>query len=126
MKDIQDHYKVIATGTRVGDLYKLDVTRKNHQVLASTTISTLELWHQIYGHLNHNDLMLRQRNTMVEGLHVLKNDEASILGKQHGEEFPVQKEKMQREIFELIHTDVCGPMQARSIGGSMVFYYFCA
>ena len=30
VKDIQDKYKVIATGTKVGGLYKLDVTRKSH------------------------------------------------------------------------------------------------
>ena len=110
MKDIQVKYKVIATGTRVGGFYKLDVTRKSHQVLASTTISTVDLWHQRYGHLNHKDLMLLKKNTMVEGLHVLKYHvecEACVLGKQHREEFPIHKEKKQREILELIHTDVC-------------------
>ena len=40
VKDIQNHYEVIATGTRIGGLYKLDVTRNNHQALTSTTMST--------------------------------------------------------------------------------------
>jgi hypothetical protein len=39
VKDIHDHYKVVATGVRVGVMYKLDVTRKNFQALASTTMS---------------------------------------------------------------------------------------
>ena len=128
MKDIQDHYKVIATSTRVGGLYKLDVTRKIHSILASTTISAVELWHQRYGHLNHNDLMLLQRNIMVEGLPLLKNDhverESCVIGKQHREEFPIHKEKRQREILELIHTDVCGPMKTRSISGIWYFLIF--
>eukprot|EP00253_Pinus_taeda_P019494 PITA_19494 len=109
VKDVQDQYKIIATGTKVGGLYKLDVTRKSHQGLASTTMSTVDLWHQRYGHLNHKDLLLLQKNTMVEGLPILKNDhvecEACVLGKQHREEFPLHKEKRQREILELIHTD---------------------
>ena len=55
MKDIHNHYNFIATGTRIGGLYKLDVTKSNHQALASTTITTEELWHRRYGHLNQND-----------------------------------------------------------------------
>lgn len=43
VKDIQDRYKVISTGTRVGGLYKVDVTRTWHQALASTAMSTKEL-----------------------------------------------------------------------------------
>jgi hypothetical protein len=80
-------------------LYKLDVTRGTHQALTSTTMSTEELWHRRYGHLNQNDLVLLQKKLMVEGLPVLKNEhiecEACALGKQHREEFPVHKEKKQ-------------------------------
>jgi hypothetical protein len=43
VKDIQNHYKVIATGTRIGGLYKLDVTRGTHQALTSTTMSTVDV-----------------------------------------------------------------------------------
>jgi len=90
-RSLQGYYH----STRVGGLYKLDVTRKSHEALESTTISTVEIWHQRYGHLNHNDLMLPQKNIMVEGLIILKNDhvecEACVLGKQHREEFPIHK-----------------------------------
>ena len=58
IKDEHDHYKVIATGVRVGGLYKLDVTMKGHQALASIAMSTEFLCHQRYGHLNYNDLLL--------------------------------------------------------------------
>jgi len=33
----------------------MNVTRIGHQALASKTMSTEKLWHQRYGHLNHND-----------------------------------------------------------------------
>ena len=58
VKDIQNHHNFIAIGTRIGGLYKLDVTKSNHQALESTTITTEELWHCKYGHLNQNDLVL--------------------------------------------------------------------
>ena len=87
VKDFQDHYRVIVTGSRLGGLYKLDAIKGNHQALAASTISDVKLWHQRYGHLNHNDLMLLQKNSMVEGLPVIKNDHiecvACALGKQH-------------------------------------------
>jgi hypothetical protein len=65
---------------------------------------------------------------MVEGIPILKNEhiecEAFALGKRHREEFRVHKEKKQREIIELIHTDVCGPMQTMSLGGAGYFLIF--
>lgn len=96
---------------RVGGFYKLDVMKNGHQALASTGMSTIELWHQMYGHLNHNDLMLLQRKLMVEGLPIIKGEnfecEGHALGKQHREEFPMHENKIKREILELVHTDVC-------------------
>ena len=96
VKDIQNHYKVIATGTRIRGLYKLDVTKSNHQALTSTTMATEELWHRRYGNLNQNDLVLLQKKMMVEGLPFLKNEhiecEACALGKHHRDEFSIRKE----------------------------------
>jgi hypothetical protein len=43
VEDIHNHYKVIATGTRIGGLYKLDLTRGNHQALTCTTMSIEEI-----------------------------------------------------------------------------------
>ena len=51
---------------------------------------------------------------MVEGFPVIKNEHiecsACALGKKHGDEFPIHKEKTQTDLLELIHFDVCGPM----------------
>jgi len=128
VKDVQDHYRVVSTGTRVGGLYRLDVTVKRHVALTSTETSTAELWHHRYGHLNYNDLSLLQRKSMVEGLPVMRCEhlpcEACALGKQHREEFPVHTEKRKYDILELIHTDVCGPMHTRSLGGASYFVIF--
>ena len=97
IKDVQDHYTVMATGTRLGGLYKLDAIKGNHQALTSLAISNVELWHQRYGHLNHNDLMLIQKKSMVEGLPIIKDDHiecvACALEKQHKNEFPNHEEK---------------------------------
>ena len=45
------------------------------------------------------------------------------LGKIHMEEFPLIADRKKRDILELLHTDVFGPMQTRSLGGSYYFYF---
>ena len=97
VKDIQDLYRIVSIGTIIGGLYKMDVTKNNHQALASTTMSIEELWNQRYGNLNQNDLMLLQKKTIVESLPAIRNDhidyEACALGKKQREEFPMHIEK---------------------------------
>ena len=48
-------------------------------------MSTKELWHRMYGHLNQHDLVQLQKKSMVEGLPELKSEhlecEACALGK---------------------------------------------
>ena len=38
VKDVQDHYKVIAIGSGLDGLYKLDAIKGNHQALVASTI----------------------------------------------------------------------------------------
>ena len=45
IKDIRNHYKIFATGSRCGGLYKLDVSKGDLHALASIVITTKELWH---------------------------------------------------------------------------------
>lgn len=128
VKDSHNHYKVIATGTRLGGLYKLVVTKNKHQALTSSVMSTEELWHRRYVHLSEHDLVKLQKKSMVEGLPELISEhlecEACALGKQHRDEYHVHTKKKQRELIELIHTDVCGPMQTMPIGGAKYFLIF--
>jgi hypothetical protein len=128
VKDLQDHYKIVASGVRVGGLYKLDVTNKNHQALTYATMPIENLWHQRYGHINYHDLLLLQKQSMVEGLPMLKNEydacEGCALGKMHRDEFPSNPDRRKIDLLELVHSDVCGPMQTRSLGGAYYFLLF--
>ena len=45
VKDLLDHCKLVSLGIGVGGLYKLDVTKRSHQALASTVVSTKVFWH---------------------------------------------------------------------------------
>lgn len=65
---------------------------------------------------------------MVNGIPILKNlpidCEACAFRKQHRDEFLDVKDKKQRDTLELVHTDLCGPMQTRSLGGAYIFLIF--
>ena len=128
VKDLLDQYKTLAKGVRVGGLYKLDVTSKEHYALTSAIMPTESLWHQRYGHINHPDLLLLLKHNMVEGLPMLKNVnipcEGCALGKMHRNEFPSNPDKKKRDVLDLVHSDVCGPMQTRSLGGAFYFLLF--
>lgn len=65
---------------------------------------------------------------MVNGLPILKNVhvdcEACALRKMHRDEFPINVYIKKRDILELVHIDLCGPMQMRSLGGAYYFLLF--
>ena len=65
---------------------------------------------------------------MVDGLPMLKNEnvacEGCALGKMHRDEFPSNPDRKKRDVLDLVHTDVCGPMQTRSLGGAFYILLF--
>ena len=65
---------------------------------------------------------------MVEGLSMLKNEKVACdgcaLGNMHRDEFPSNPDKKKRDVLDLVHTDICGPMQTRSLGGAYYFLLF--
>jgi len=128
IKDLLDQMKLIAIGIHIGGLYKLDVKSTPQQALMSSDNSAGNFWHQRLGHINFSDLLLLQNKGMVDGLPVLKkfhiDCEACAFGKQHRDEFPIIKDRKRRDILELLHTDLCGPTQTRSLGGAYYFLIF--
>ncbi|CAL2259464.1 unnamed protein product [Prunus armeniaca] len=65
---------------------------------------------------------------MVHGLpHLEKTSvvcEGCILGKQHRDSFPSKSTWRAKFPLELVHTDICGPMQIESISGNRYFLLF--
>ena len=42
----------------------------------------------------------------------------------HRDEFLSNPDKKKRDVLDLVYTDVCGPMQTRSLGGAFYFLLF--
>eukprot|EP00253_Pinus_taeda_P023650 PITA_23650 len=65
--------EIVATGMRVGSLYKLDAKSIPKRAMVVGRLTAEQLWHQRFGHLNLQDLMLLQKKGMVEGLPIFRN-----------------------------------------------------
>ena len=65
---------------------------------------------------------------MVLGLPEIQNGEVvcqgCVLGKGHKEPFPKESKWRANEPLELMHSDLCGPMQTASLGGNKYFITF--
>ena len=79
----------------------------------------------IFEHLNFCGMKLMHTKNMVKVFPFIDKlervCEGCIFGKQHRENFLVEKSYRACTPLEIIHSDICGPMQASSIGGCNYF-----
>ena len=89
--------------------------------------SKIALWHQRLAHVNVKQLRQLVKNS--EGVDLqpegkMKFCEACVHGKMHRLPHSALKDIKSKERLQLVHTDVCGPMQTQSFGGSSYFITF--
>lgn len=97
--------------------------------LKAESVDESWLWHRRLGHLNFHGLKLLCQKNMVQGLPTCieeKNEvcEGCALGKHHRKPFPKGVAWRAKEVLELVHTDVCGPMTTPSHGENKYFILF--
>jgi hypothetical protein len=59
-------------------------------------------------------------------IHFNKVCENCVVGKQHCKEFPQRKSWRAKKVLELVHSDLCGPINPSSNGGQRYFITFVA
>jgi len=86
------------------------------------------LWHFRFGHLNFGGMKLLHTKNMVKGFPLIDRPErvceGCIFGKQHRDTFPVRNSYRAQTPLEIVHSDICGPLQTLSIGGYNYFLTF--
>jgi hypothetical protein len=86
------------------------------------------IWHKRLGHLNFASMKKMQQKEMVCGLPVLTEVEdvcaGCASGKHHRDKFDKEQAWKASYPLELIHTDLCGPIQNESVGGNRYFIIF--
>lgn len=95
-------------------------TKDECAMVAKTDVA--ELWHQRLGHTCYSNLNKMQSKRMVFGLPKFRTNakrcESCILSKHSRDVFPRESWSRAKGRLELIHSDVCGPMQNASMSGS--------
>ena len=109
-------------------LYNVN-TPEYAQLSATSSASSLRLWHCRLGHLNYHYVDCLVKNELVHGMKYSNDNfdkqcEACALGKM--QILPILKHSLNRatQPLEQAHTDVCGPMNLDSIGGSKYMLIF--
>ena len=95
---------------------------------ASVAQSRNDLWHQCLRHV-HESLKKWVQNEFVQGIDIEKITELSFCegcleGKMYRKPFPTVGKIRSTHKLQLVHSDVCGPMQTQSIGGAKHFVTF--
>jgi hypothetical protein len=111
-------------GNREGKLYIL--LECNDEALIHDEVNPSEIWHRRYAHLNYQALPFLEK--MVEGIPKLQYTHEGIckgcaLGKNVKKPFSSRNNRS-KEILDLMHSDVCGPMPIKSLGGSLYYVIF--
>ncbi|KAG6442871.1 hypothetical protein O3G_MSEX002584 [Manduca sexta] len=116
VKNKQGH--VVANAKLVNNTYKLLSCHSGKAMLAISVDKYL--WHQRLGHINFNDLnkipdctlgvKMSQQNKEITCIPCLQAKQTRLPFKHEG--YRASK------LLELIHSDVCGPMENQSIGGA--------
>ncbi|CAH2099257.1 unnamed protein product [Euphydryas editha] len=96
---------------------------------ASATVASDIIWHRRLGHINSSDMNIMKEGA-VEGINYTNKADISKAnctvcceGKQT--RLPFQNSSHRSEtILEVVHADVCGPMETKSIGLSRYFLLF--
>jgi hypothetical protein len=118
-------------GNRFGKLYELSYELVPASCYFAVDDKSISLWHLRFGHLNINDVKRLSSEEMVEGMPVVKSKPVNVdcegcaLGKQA--RYPFQKNhqgKRTSVVLERVHSDVCGPMNIASVGGSSYYVTF--
>ena len=127
---------VVAKGAKVGTLYLC--TRNTYSTLVATNIDNAVkaivnvarpdsvVWHHRLGHMSEKGIKILHSNNLLPGLNFfyLEFCENCVNGKQRRVKFlKVGKEK-KSEKLELVHSDVWGPTQVSSRGGSHYYVIF--
>ncbi|CAB0004134.1 unnamed protein product, partial [Nesidiocoris tenuis] len=110
----------LLTAKRSSGIFQLDMSNLHANSVVSN--SSQELVHKRLGHLNHHSMKLL-KNGLARGIEYTEEPfppcESCVMGKQARNKFPYKPDKKIAEnLLDLLHADLCGPMDVPSISGA--------
>lgn len=117
---------LLASGSLDGELFKLNCSETDYAFTANRADNALNLWHRRMGHLNFGSV----RNILndfcisnVENVQENMNCEVCAKGKQCRRPFKKSGARAS-DVLQLIHSDLCGPINVASMGGARYILTF--
>ena len=116
--------RCVAVGYLEDNLYWLDATGSSLNAHIGGAATSLHTWHQRMGHMSH-DALKSHGPAAVKGMdlgsstmNIPTTCHGCELGKSTRKPFPGSATKKTSRILEIVHSDLAGPMQTKSIQGS--------
>lgn len=117
---------VVAVGARESKLYRMIfkvIPGDTSSAHVAAKENSLKMWHERFGHQNVAQLKKILQQCVVAFVDEEFVCEACMYGKQHRFSFESRMEKS-KACGDIIHADVCGPMQQPSLSGAKYFLLF--
>lgn len=124
--ELLDKNRVVAVGVRRGTMFHMlfkVIERNNEMANLAEKVSTLKTWHKRLGHQNAVHVRSFLKNSGINFIDENFECNGCSYGKEHRLSFEHRKEKSSK-CGEIIHTDVCGPIEQTSLNGSRYFLLF--
>lgn len=116
---------LVATASLINNMYKLNTIGGDAYISAADSTESLDIWHRRMGHLNYADV--KKLETSTEGVKITYSDSKTCIpcieGKQTRLPFKNEGSRATSQL-EVIHSDLCGPMECSSLGGAKYFITF--
>jgi hypothetical protein len=113
---------LLAEATLRNGLYEVNSTE--HAMLSTEGAECIHVWHDRLGHRDPNAIKLLEQqldNFGISQCQVKKVCECCIEAKLTRKPLPKKSDSRSSELLDLIHMDVCGPMQTVTPGGNRYF-----
>ena len=98
------------------------------QVNIAKDIDTITLWHRRFGHLSFPSLHHLSAHSRVIGLPKIKEIKrvckCCLAGRQHRVKLPIKSDTRASKPAQKVHSDLMGPIQQKSLGGSRYVLVF--
>ena len=84
------------------------------------------LWHKRLSHINEKGLNVLAKKKLLSNFQSAKLEKCEhfLAGKQNRVSFKSYPPSRKTELLELVHSDLCGPMKTKTLGGALYFFTF--
>ena len=119
---VPEHLRVEAKAN--GGIYRMNVIPGGEATNIVRSSGTMKCWHRRFGYRDKAAISKMHQENMVTGLEMMAEAnfdqvlcECCIQGKLVSKSFPISTSRSEKPI-DLMHTDLCCPMQIKSFGGN--------